>query len=162
MVTMKEMKLACTIRWAISVLSLGALLYAQSAAAACVCEFSQMGVPGMCAGVDSAVAAAPADGIVPPGSMATSAGATAPGAAVVHGAEPDSTAPCVSGECCAHEVGIGELSHPSLAHVAPAAPLYEVADIGAPVSSGLLCLDAAVPVRAIPPPHTILHCVFLI
>ena len=83
------MKLAHTIRRAIGVLSLGALLYAQSAAAACVCEFSHMGAPGMCAGADSAVAAAPADRIVPPGSMAASVGATAPGAAVVHGAEPD-------------------------------------------------------------------------
>ncbi len=148
------MKRSALLRQAIGLLSIVAVLVAQSAAAACVCAFMQMGMPGPCAtGVVNST--------MPPARVAP----TAPGtmaAMQAHGMERGMGSACV---CPGHDASrgtAGEASHPALTHAVAATPRYIVADVQALPAWRAFLIATATPIHATPPPHSILHCVFLI
>ncbi len=142
------MKRSGLLRKVIGLLSIVAVLYAQSAAAACVCAVMHMDMPNPCA--------------AGAGNAPMTAAQTAPGAMGAHCLNRDMGAPCV---CSGHDAGhatVGAPSHPPLAHAVDAALLYIVTDMKTPAASRSVSPAIAPPIRAIPPPHSILHCVFLI
>ena len=76
-------------------------------------------------------------------------------------ADPDRAVGRLCEERCSDQAEIVIPSHHSLTHATAAAPLYEVADMAARTVSRATFLGSA-QIRATPPPHSILHCVFLI
>ncbi len=144
------MKRSDLLRKMIGLLTIAAVLYAQSAAAACVRAVVLMDMPNPCvAGVGNAP-------------MTAARMARIGGAMGAHCLKRDMGAPCVCPERDASHATAGTPSHPRLAHAVDAALLYIVTDMKTPTARESVSLAIAPPIRAIPPPHSILHCVFLI
>ena len=142
------MKRSGLLRKAIGLLTIVAVLYAQSAAAACVCAIMHMDMPNPCA---AAVGNAP-----------MAAAQMAHGAMGAHCLHRDMGAPCVCPGYDASHTSVGAPSHPPLAHAVDATLRYIVTDMTTPAGWRSVSRAIALPIRSIPPPHSILHCVYLI
>ncbi|BAP89122.1 ABC transporter substrate-binding protein [Burkholderiales bacterium GJ-E10] len=142
------MKRSGLLRKMIGLLTMVAVLYAQSAAAACVWTGVHTNMPNPCAA-----------GV---GNASVTAAQMARGAVGAHCLKRDMGAPCVCPGHDASHTTVGAPSHPPLAHAAGAALLYIVTDMKTPAARRSVSPGIAPPIRAIPPPHSILHCVFLI
>lgn len=94
--------------------------------------------------------------------MAARMAPAASGTTGVHCLNQAMGAPCPCPEHGVHQSAMGGPSHTALTHAADAALLYLVADVRPPVASKKILRAIAAPIQAIPPPHSILHCVLLI
>ncbi len=130
------------------------LLYAQSAAAACVCAVMQT---DMCNSGAKVADHAPM--------AAAQATQGAMGGMAAHCASRNLSAlPCVCPAYDASHATVGVPSPPPLTHAVGAALLYYVVtDLNMSASSRTRSPRPAPPIIGVlPPPHSILHCVFLI
>lgn len=132
-------------------LSILAVLWAQSAAAACVCAVTHMAMPTYCARHVGDMSA-----------MAMPTAPAAHSATTAHPMRHDMGTGCLCPGHDASRTTVGGPSHPALTHAVAAVGLYVVADVQTlPVRRAIPPVVAA-SIQAIPPPHSILHCVFLI